>query len=63
MSDLETCPFCKSRCVTGWTEEDGNNVTTDAWIECDDCFAKGPTADTMDEAIAKWNAAHAVAGC
>lgn len=57
MSALSHCPFCKSRCVTGWTETDSNGVTTDAWIECDDCFARGPQADTDEEAAVKWNAA------
>lgn len=54
---LDFCPFCQSRCVTCWTEEDGNNVTTDAWVECEDCFARGPSADTTTEAIDKWNVA------
>lgn len=53
---LTPCPFCKSRCVTGWTETDGDDVTTDAWIACDDCFARGPSGDTEDEAQEKWNA-------
>jgi hypothetical protein len=59
MIALSHCPFCKSRCVTGWTETDGNDVITDAWIECDDCFSRGPSADTEDEAAGKWNAATA----
>lgn len=54
---LNKCPFCRSRCVTLWTETDGNNLITDAWVECDDCNARGPAADTEAESVQKWNSA------
>jgi hypothetical protein len=52
---LMPCRFCKSRCVTLYECTDGNDITTDAWVECDDCFAKGPPGDTTREATSKWN--------
>jgi len=52
---MHQCPFCQSRCVTLWTETDGNNVVTDAWVECDACCAHGPLTGTEAEAIEKWN--------
>jgi len=51
---LMPCPFC-SKSAALWTEEDGNHTVTDAWVECDGCHAKGPTADSEIEAAAKWN--------
>jgi Lar family restriction alleviation protein len=54
---LNSCPFCQSRRVTLWTETDGNFVTTDAWVECDACSARGPSEDTEKNATEKWNAA------
>ncbi|WP_409998301.1 MULTISPECIES: Lar family restriction alleviation protein [unclassified Bradyrhizobium] len=53
------CPFCKSLHVSIWTETDGNFAVTDAWVECDDCGARGPSADTEAESAQKWNAATA----
>lgn len=57
MKIIGPCPFCKSRCTTLWTETDGNNVVTDAWVECDDCHARGPACDSPDETVDKWNGA------
>jgi len=54
MTHLTPCVFCGCEAAL-WTEEDGNNVVTDAWVECDGCHAKGPSADTEIDAAAKWN--------
>jgi Lar family restriction alleviation protein len=51
---LTPCVFCGSEPAL-WTEEDGNHMITDAWVECDRCHAKGPIADTEIDAAAKWN--------
>lgn len=52
---LMPCVFCAKERAELWTETDGNGVTTDAWVECDSCSAKGPMCDTEDDAVAKWN--------
>lgn len=52
--NLTPCVFCGSDAAL-WTEEDGNHMITDAWVECERCHAKGPSADTEIEASAKWN--------
>lgn len=52
--NLMPCVFCGSDAEL-WTEEDGNHMITDAWVECSRCHAKGPTADAEIDAAAKWN--------
>lgn len=54
MTHLTPCVFCGGEPEL-WTEEDGNHTVTDAWVECDRCHAKGPTADAEIDAAAKWN--------
>ena len=55
MMHLMPCVFCSKSHAELWTETDGNGVVTDAWVECDNCAAKGPSCDTEEDAAAKWN--------
>ena len=47
MSDLKPCPFCG--CSNVFLVED------DAWVECYQCDACGPTADCVEDPVALWN--------
>ncbi len=47
MTDLLPCPFCE--CANVYLGEDG------AWVECDRCDARGPTADCVPDPVALWN--------
>ena len=49
MNELKTCPFCGG--TKPYIDE---NIKC---IACFDCEAIGPTAETVEEAIALWNAA------
>ena len=52
MTELKPCPFCK--CEYLMTSKFGYYATT--WIvECTQCYAEGPYADTEEKAIELWN--------
>lgn len=55
MTKIKDCPFCK----TPIKEDDDNcyEGISLSWIICEGCGAEGPFADSMEEAIALWNAA------
>ncbi len=49
MPDLKPCPFCGGTC-TVFTDEPAV-----FWVECDNCTARGPVADTQADARHQWN--------
>jgi hypothetical protein len=60
MSELRPCYF-KHEIKSGLYLADnigedfgGNTPYTEFWVQCDDCGARGPTANTEEEAIAAW---------
>jgi len=49
--DIEPCPFCGND-DPQWSADDAETVL---WLECDECGATGPTAQTHEEAADLWN--------
>jgi len=50
---LNPCPFCKKQAGITWHV----GHYSQPWIvECSQCFAQGPHAETEREAILAWNA-------
>ena len=47
------CPMCKSTQLITVTH------MNDVWIKCKRCGKKGAKADTLEEAIRKWNGENA----
>lgn len=57
MSELKPCPFCN-----GYSPELAESAVPSAItghqkmaVFCNDCFCEGPTADSEEDAIDKWN--------
>lgn len=48
---LKPCPFCGCTNIT-WREISGPDGTIDAWLECWECNARGPSCDDNHE---MWN--------
>ena len=46
---LESCPFCGSECFNYDYGEEG------WYVECNGCYARGPSKPTIEEAEAAWN--------
>lgn len=48
-TELMACPWCRSTCLNEDFDEEG------WYVECNGCLARGPVADTPEEAEAAWN--------
>lgn len=46
------CPFCKNGKVLLWHE---GHLEKPWYVECMKCFARGPQAESEDEAFRLWN--------
>ncbi len=55
MTTIMPCPFCRHDDVEICEVEPGRIA-----IDCPECECIGPFADSVDEAIAKWNAPHSM---
>lgn len=58
MSELILCPFCKHavEVVDDAAREFSHHENT-SWVECFNCGATGPRAESREEAITAWNRA------
>lgn len=54
--ELKPCPFCKS--IDGphlYTVTDGDGNDMEAYVQCEDCDAQGPTRMEAHDAVSNWN--------
>jgi Lar family restriction alleviation protein len=51
---MKPCPFCKSKdiLIRGIDESHKNPPF---WVECMECMATGPEAETEEKAVELWN--------
>jgi len=49
------CIFCNSDDIEISVAESGINNTSEWWLSCGQCYAKGSDVATRQEAIAAWN--------
>lgn len=47
-TELMACPWCRSTCLNEDFDDEG------WYVECNGCLARGPVADTPEEAEAAW---------
>lgn len=53
---LKPCPFCKNFQYFDIAEDSRYQGEHNAWfVMCEDCFTRGPRAETREEAIEAWN--------
>lgn len=49
--EIDPCPFCGCA-EPEWNSNDDETVL---WLECTECNATGPTAQTHEDAVELWN--------
>lgn len=55
MSEQKACPFCKMDKLYTADEWKTDSYDKQHFVECGNCGARGPLADTLDEAWRLWN--------
>jgi len=53
--NMDKCPFCGSRFVNTWEDEDRGSGKKFYYVKCWDCTGRGPGRLTKKDAITAWD--------